>query len=188
MCDASYARGYLDRLADMLANLDAEAITRAVAWLAEAGREGRTIFSCGNGGSALIASQMVVDMVKQASIGRPTRFKMIGLTDSVGTMLAYGNDVGFETIFVEPLKNFAAAGDVLIAISGSGNSPNVLKAVEYANRIGCRTIGLTTAQGGRLKDLAQLPLVVPADHMGHLEDCFFVMTHLLCYAFIDKAD
>jgi len=182
-----FAGDYLDKLANLLPKIDAEAVTRAIEWIRDAGNQGRTIYSCGNGGSALIASQMVGDIVKQASLGRQPRFKMLGLADSTGTILAYANDVSYEAIFVEPLKNFAVAGDVLIGISGSGNSANVLRAVEYANQINCKTIGLTTSTGGRLKDIAQLPLVVPSDHMGRLEDCFFILTHILCYAFIEKA-
>jgi D-sedoheptulose 7-phosphate isomerase len=180
-----FVEDYAKKLSQVVARVDAAAIAQAIEWLREACREQRTIYSCGNGGSAAIASQMVVDIVKGASMGRTPRFKMIGLTDNIGTLLAYGNDVNYESIFVEPLKNFASKGDILIAISGSGNSPNVLRAVEYANSIGCKTIGLTTAMGGRLKDISQLPLLVPTDHMGRLEDCFFAMTHILCYAFIE---
>jgi D-sedoheptulose 7-phosphate isomerase len=100
--------------------------------------------------------------------------------------LAYANDVSYDVVFEEQLKNFAVSGDVLIAISGSGNSPNVIKAVEYANSIGCRTIGLTTSESGTLRSLANLPLVVPSNHMGRLEDIFFALTHILCYAFIEE--
>ena len=130
---------------------------------------------------------MVCDIVKKASWQKPSRMKMICLSDNVGTVTAYANDVSYESAFVEPLRNFAVKDDVLIAISGSGNSPNVLRAVEYANQIGCRTIGLTTAGGGRLKDIAQLPLLVPSGHMGRLEDSFFAITHILCYAFIEES-
>ncbi|MBT4864010.1 MAG: SIS domain-containing protein, partial [Planctomycetaceae bacterium] len=111
--------------------------------------------------------------------------KMIGLTDSMATVTAYANDEGYDSVFVEPLKNFAESGDLLLAISGSGNSQNVINAVQHANNIGCRTIGLTTGEGGRLRELVELPLVVPSSHMGRLEDCFFVMTHVLCYAFME---
>ena len=145
----------------------------------------KTIFSCGNGGSASIASQLVVDLVKGGSYLKPQRFKAMALTDSVATITAYANDVDYGTVFVEPLRNWASPGDVLIAISGSGNSPNVIEAVEYANEQGVTTIGCTTAEGGKLKDLAKIPLLVPTGHMGHLEDCFFVLTHVLCYAFIE---
>ncbi len=181
-----FATQYLADLGRLISQLDAQKIAQAAQWLNDAANQDRTIYICGNGGSASIASQMVVDMVKGASAGRTPRFKMIGLTDNVGTITAYANDVSYESVFVEPLRNFARAGDVLIAISGSGNSPNVLRAVEYANSVGVRTVGLTTAKSGKLKDLVQLPLVVPSSHMGRLEDNFFIMTHILCYIFMEK--
>lgn len=184
----SFVQQYLFDLSQLLQRLDSSQISTAVEWLRECRDAGRTIYACGNGGSALIASQMAVDIVKGASFNRPKRFKMIALTDAPGTIMAYANDVSYEAVFVEQLKNFAEPGDVLIAISGSGNSPNVLRAVEFANQAGCRTIGLTAAQGGRLKDLAQLSLAVPSAHMGRLEDCFFALTHVLCYAFIESPD
>jgi D-sedoheptulose 7-phosphate isomerase len=182
----AFTNRYLEGLANVLRKVDPQAIATGIEWLRQAREAGRMIYSCGNGGSALIASQMVVDIVKGASFGRPKRFKMLGLTDPTGTLLAYANDVSYDVVFAEQLKNFAATGDVLIAISGSGNSPNVLRAVEYANQIGCRTIGLTTDAGGALRTLAQLPIVVPSKHMGHLEDTFFAITHIMCYAFIEE--
>ena len=185
MLDERFVRDYLEDLTGLLPRLDTARITEAIDWMRIARDDGHTIFICGNGGSASIASQMVVDIVKGASFRKSSRFKMIGLTDSMATVTAYANDEGYDTVFVEPLKNFAQAGDLLIAISGSGNSENVLRAVEYANQIGCKTIGLTTGQGGRLRELAQLTLAVPSTHMGRLEDCFFVITHVLCYAFIE---
>jgi D-sedoheptulose 7-phosphate isomerase len=184
--DKAFAGSYLADLAGVLQKVDPQAIATAIQWLREARDSDNTIYACGNGGSALIASQMVVDIVKGASYGRPKRFKMLGLTDTPGTIMAYANDVSYDVVFEEQLKNFAVAGDVLIAISGSGNSPNVLRAVEYANRIGCRTIGLTTDAGGQLRTLAKLPILVPSKHMGRLEDSFFAITHILCYAFIEE--
>ena len=185
MSDTSYVEHYLQDLGILLTRLDSSKVAEAIAWMRTARDQGNTIFICGNGGSASIASQMVVDIVKGASFGKPTRFKMIGLTDSLSTITAYANDEGYETVFVEPLKNFAKADDLLIGISGSGNSENVLRAIRYANDTGCKTIGLTTGEGGQLKDLVQLPLLVPSKHMGRLEDCFFVLTHVLCYAFME---
>jgi D-sedoheptulose 7-phosphate isomerase len=182
----TFARGYLEDLSCLLREVDAAAIAKAIDWLRQARDAGRTIYSCGNGGSALIASQMVCDIVKGGSYQHPQRLKMICLSDNMGTLLAYANDVSYESVFVEPLRNFAVKDDVLIGVSGSGNSPNVLRAVEYANQIGCRTIGLTTAAGGKLKDIVQLPLLVASNHMGRLEDVFFAMTHVLCYAFIEN--
>jgi len=175
----------LHDLGALLPRLDAARIAQAIATLRAVRDNDKTVYICGNGGSASIASQMVVDIVKGASLRKKKRFKMIGLTDSLATITAYANDEGYESVFVEPLKNFAQQGDALIAISGSGNSPNVLRAVEYANEVGCTTIGLTTGEGGQLKDLVRLPLVVPSKHMGRLEDCFFILTHVLCYAFME---
>jgi D-sedoheptulose 7-phosphate isomerase len=179
-----FAADYLQDLKRALDGVNVADVGTAVSWLKDARDRGRFIYVCGNGGSAAIATQMVVDLVKGASFGRDTRFKVIALAD-LGTITAYANDVNFECVFVEPLRNFAAEGDVLIAISGSGNSPNVLRAVEYANGIGCRTIGLTTSEGGALKDLARLTLGVPTKHMGRLEDSFFVLSHVLMYAFME---
>ena len=186
MDPTTFATQYLADLGRLIAQLEPQKIAQAAQWLSDAADRDQTIYACGNGGSASIASQMVVDMVKGASTGRTPRFKMIGLTDSVATITAYGNDMSYESVFVEPLRNFARPGDVLIAISGSGNSPNILRAVEFANNADVRTIGLTTARGGKLKDLVQLPLVVPSTHMGRLEDNFFIMTHILCYIFMEK--
>jgi D-sedoheptulose 7-phosphate isomerase len=180
-----FAVDYLANLKKALDGLNTRDIGTAVAWLKEARDAGRFIYVCGNGGSASIASQMVVDLLKGASYGHAKRFKIVALTDSVATITAYANDVDYESVFVEQLRNFAGEGDVLLAISGSGNSPNVLRAVEHANGIGCRTIGLTQAGGGALKDLARLTLGVPGTHMGRLEDSFFVLTHILMYAFME---
>jgi len=182
-----FAIDYLDDLKKTISGLDPEAIGTAAAWLSEARDKGRTVFLCGNGGSASIAQQATVDLLKGASYGYPKRFKIFDLTDSISTITAYANDVGYDVIFVEQLRNFAQEGDVLLAISGSGNSRNCLRAVEYANGIGCRTIALTQSGGGALKDLAHLTLGVPNTHMGRLEDCFFIMTHVLVYAFMEGA-
>jgi len=182
-----YAVDYIEKLRKTLAGLDTEAIGRAAALLEEARDKGRTVFVFGNGGSAAVAAHLVVDLVKGASYGRPAKFKAVCLSDNVATVTAYINDVGGDAIFVEQLRNFARRDDVVIAISGSGNSPNVLAAVEYAKDAGCRTIGMTRAEGGALGRLVGLKLAVPGDHMGRLEDGFMAMAHILAYAFMDKA-
>jgi D-sedoheptulose 7-phosphate isomerase len=182
-----FANDYLEDLKNTLAGLDVAAIKKAVSWLKDARDSDRMIFVCGNGGSASIASHLAVDILKGASYKRRTRFRIISLTDNIGTITAYLNDVDRDCIFVEQLRNFAQKGDVLLAISGSGDSRNVLNAVEYANSVGCRTIGMTRAGGGALKDMVQLSLGVPNNHMGRLEDCFMVMAHILAYAFMDRA-
>ncbi len=140
-----FAIDYIAKLQKALSGLDTGAIGEAAAWLKEARDKGRMVFVIGNGGSAAVASHLAVDLVKGASYGRPAKFKVMGLADCVPTVMAYVNDVGGEAVFVEQLKNFAGPGDVVIAISGSGDSPNILAAVEYANGAGCKTIAMTRA-------------------------------------------
>jgi D-sedoheptulose 7-phosphate isomerase len=185
MPESQFAQNYLAGLTDVIKGIDPESIERAITALRNARDNDATIFSCGNGGSASIASQMVVDLVKGGSYGKAKRIRMLGLTDSISTITAYANDVSYDSIFVEQLRNWARPDDVLIAISGSGNSGNIIKAVDYANELGVTTIGCTSGEGGKLRELATIPLLVPSNHMGHLEDCFFVMTHVMCYAFIE---
>jgi D-sedoheptulose 7-phosphate isomerase len=124
-------------------------------------------------------------MLKGASYGRPARFRILALTDSVATLTAYANDVGYEAVFVEQLHNFAEPGDLFMGISGSGNSPNVLRAIEYANSLGCRTIALTGRDGGKLGPLAQLNLQASHAHMGRIEDVHMIVMHMICYYFMD---
>jgi D-sedoheptulose 7-phosphate isomerase len=188
MISSQFASQYLQKLAAIIPQIDAGQVQRAIDAMRSARDLEKTIFSCGNGGSASIASQLVVDLVKGGSYGKPRRMKAMALTDSIATVTAYANDVSYESVFVEPLKNWGTAGDILIAISGSGNSPNVLRAIEYARSAKITTIGCTTSMGGKLKEMVDIPLVVPTQHMGHLEDCFFVLTHVLCYAFIEESN
>jgi len=185
MPESKFAQNYLAGLTDVIQGIDPNSLERAIEAIREARDNDSTIFSCGNGGSASIASQMVVDLVKGGSYGKEKRIKMLGLTDSISTITAYGNDVSYDSIFVEQLRNWARPGDVLIAISGSGNSGNIINTVNYANDLGVTTIACTSGEGGKLRELATIPLLVPSKHMGHLEDCFFVMTHVMCYAFIE---
>jgi D-sedoheptulose 7-phosphate isomerase len=166
--------------------IDLEKVGQAIEIFRRAREEGRRIFVCGNGGSASTASHFVCDMVKGASYGRASRFRIMALTDSPPTITAYSNDVGYECVFVEQLKNFAEPGDVVMAISGSGNSPNVLRAVEYGNALGCRTIGLTGRNGGALGRMAELNLQVSEPHMGRIEDAHLIVTHMICYYFMEE--
>jgi D-sedoheptulose 7-phosphate isomerase len=110
---------------------------------------------------------------------------MIALTDQLPTLTAYANDVGYDAVFVEQLKNFAQPGDLFLAISASGNSPNVVRAMEYANQVGCRTMALTGRDGGRLGPMAQLNIQVPVLHMGRIEDAHMVVCHMISYYFMD---
>jgi D-sedoheptulose 7-phosphate isomerase len=181
-----YLERYRTQTVQAIESMDLDTIRRAVETLAAARAEGRRIFVCGNGGSASAASHFATDLVKGASYGRTERFRVMALTDSLPTLTAYSNDVSYECVFVEQMKNFAEPGDVLLAISGSGNSPNVLRAFEYANSIGCRTIALTGRDGGRLAPLAELNILVPQPHMGSIEDAHLVALHMIAYYFMDQ--
>src|SRR5499427_3742340 len=182
----SFTQEYREKLIDTIRTIDLSKVEQAIEWLREARAADRHIFTCGNGGSASTASHFVCDIVKGASYNRDARFRIMALTDNLATLTAYSNDVGYDIVFVEQLKNFAQAGDVVMAISGSGNSPNVLRAVEYANSIGCRTIALTGRDGGKLGPLGQLHIHVEHPHMGRIEDSHMVALHMICYYFMEE--
>ncbi|MBC7928282.1 MAG: SIS domain-containing protein [Bryobacteraceae bacterium] len=182
---ASFVDQYRSELVRTLETLDTARVDEAIEWFREARDTNRHIFTCGNGGSAATASHFATDIIKGASYTREKRFRILALTDSLSTLTAYSNDVSYECVFAEQLKNFAEPGDLLLAISGSGNSPNVLRAVEYANSAGCKTIALTGRDGGKLGPLAQLNIQVPVPHMGRIEDAHMIVCHMICYYFMD---
>ena len=183
---SSFAEQYRNRLADALSSIDIGAVSQVIAAFAEARRNERHIFVCGNGGSASTASHFVCDMVKGASFNRESRFRIMALTDSLPTITAYSNDVSYDCVFVEQLKNFAGSGDVVMAISGSGNSANVVKAIEYGNSIGCTTIALTGRDGGKLGPLAKIQVHMPEPHMGRIEDGHMIVCHMIAYCFMEQ--
>ena len=182
---ASFPELYKADVLRAIETIELEKVGQAIDILTQAREEDRRIFVCGNGGSASTASHFVCDMVKGASFRRDKRFRIMALTDSLPTITAYANDVSYDCVFVEQLKNFAEPGDVVMAISGSGNSPNVLEAVAYANSIGCRTIALSGRNGGKLGSLAQLNLQASNPHMGRIEDVHMIVMHMICYYFMD---
>src|SRR3954470_18142404 len=178
-----------DYKADLLKaidTLDLAKVGEAIEILKQARDQNRRIFVCGNGGSASTASHFACDIVKGASFGRQSRFRIMALTDSLPTITAYSNDVSYDCVFTEQLKNFAQPDDIVIAISGSGNSPNVVKAIEYANSIGCKTVALTGRDGGKLGTLANVEVRVQSPHMGRIEDAHLIVCHMMCYYFMEN--
>jgi len=153
--------------------------------LLEALEKGKRIYIMGNGGSAATASHFAADFNKGLSYGKERRFKFTCLNDNLPTVLAYANDVGYECVFAEQLRNFVEAGDLVIGISGSGNSPNILRAIEYARACGAVTIGLTGFDGGALKAAAEYNVNVPIHNMQVTEDIHMVFDHLF-YAIFAK--
>jgi len=181
-----FASDYLTQLGGALSRLPLERVETAIQWMKETRDSNSQIFTCGNGGSASTASHFVCDVVKGASYQKSRRFRIMALTDNLATITAYSNDVSYDAVFVEQLKNFAHPGDLLFCISGSGNSPNVLRAIEYANSAGMRTIALTGRDGGQLGKLAQLDINVAEPHMGRIEDAHLIICHMLCYYFMER--
>jgi len=180
-------QGYLDRLQDTIKNLNLDQINIFINLLIEARDNDKNIFIMGNGGSAATASHFTGDFNKGVSyqLDQFKRFKFICLNDNLPTLMAYANDVSYEDIFVEPLKNFFKPGDLVIGISGSGNSKNVLKAIEYANQNGGKTFGLVGYDGGKLKQLAQNYIHININDMQITEDLHVVMNHLIMKVLYD---
>jgi D-sedoheptulose 7-phosphate isomerase len=157
-----------------------EPIDEMLGILRRAYRAGAKVFALGNGGSAATASHLACDLGKNvAPVGAP-RFKVVALTDNVATLTAWGNDNGYDRVFVEQLDNLIDPEDVVIAISASGNSPNVLRAVELARARDATVIGLTGFRGGSLRSLCDVCVVVPSDEMDQIEDAHLALQHLAC--------
>jgi len=169
---------YLDKLKTTIDNLDREEIETFIKVLVKARDNDNTIFIMGNGGSAATASHFVCDFAKGSSYGKEKRFKMICLNDNTPIMMAYANDMSYEDIFVEQLKNLFKKNDLVIGISGSGNSKNVLKAIEYANANEGTTIGITGYNGGILKQITKYSVNTNVDDMQISEDIHMILDHM----------
>jgi D-sedoheptulose 7-phosphate isomerase len=176
-------RQFLDRVAAELGRIEPAEIQRLADLIHERYLAGRFIFVIGNGGSGSNASHFCEDMGK-GTLARKffdddtkKRIKIISLTDNTPYILAWANDEGFDRVFLEQLKNLASPGDLLVAISGSGNSPNILRAVDWANHHGLATFGCTGFSGGKLRELAKHNLHVPLDDMGIVESIHLTAFH-----------
>jgi D-sedoheptulose 7-phosphate isomerase len=176
-------RPFLDRVGAELARIDPAQVKALADAVFECYEKGRLVFIIGNGGSGSNASHFCEDLGKGTlsradfDDDRKRRLRVLSLTDNTPYILAWGNDEGFDRVFVEQLKNLAAPGDLLVAISGSGNSPNVLRAVEWAERNGLKTFACTGFSGGKLRTLARQGLHVPLDDMGIVESIHLTAFH-----------
>lgn len=172
------ARGYCDELNRALGALDCDAIESFVEILFQAWQQGRKVFVCGNGGSASTASHHVLDLVKTAAVEGQPRLKAIGLADNYGITTAVGNDISFDDSFQFPLSAYADSGDILVAISCSGNSPNIVRACAWARAHDLTVVGLTGFSGGKLRELSHLEIHVPSDNYGVVEDLHLSVGHM----------
>lgn len=177
-----FAKQYLARLSAVLEAFDCETFDRMVGAVLDAYSRKTHIFVMGNGGSGATASHLACDINKGCCIDLDLKFKMICLNDNMPTVLALANDISYEAVFEEQLKNFFNPGDLVIGISGSGNSENVLRAIRYAADHGGKTIGWSGFGGGRLAGLVDLAFVVQSHDMQQVEDAHIVVAHMLMQA------
>ena len=180
---AEFAKDYLTELKAVFDRLPLTELDRVIQTVEAAHKAGRQIFIIGNGGSAATASHMMNDLCK-GTLGHKgdapwKRFRVIALTDNVSLMTAWANDTDYRHVFSEPLKNLAERGDLLIAISASGNSPNIIAAVEAAKVIGLQVTGLAGFGGGKLAQIADVSFVVPSDGYGPVEDVHMILDHII---------
>jgi D-sedoheptulose 7-phosphate isomerase len=179
MSEIQNLNSYFVRLSETIVKLPIETINRVADAICRAYDDDRMIFLFGNGGSAALASHMACDLGKGTVKGRTKRFHVLALTDNVPLMTAWANDSRYEDIFAEQLANFVGARDVAFAISGSGNSPNVLRALNVARKAGATTIGLTGFDGGKMGRLCDQCIIVPSDNMQIVEDLHLSVAHAL---------
>ena len=161
-------------------------VSELIHLFAKAWKEDRKIFVFGNGGSAANASHFVTDLGKGASDCLSKPFRCLSVNDNTAWITAIGNDYAFDDVFVRQLKNVAAPGDILFTMSVSGNSPNLVAAVEWGNGQGLQTIALVGGNRGKLADLANFVIVVNSLHYGRVEDAHMGICHMICYAFIEQ--
>jgi D-sedoheptulose 7-phosphate isomerase len=173
------SREYFERYHRVIGELPHDAIGQTINELLRAYEERRSVFIFGNGGSAALASHFACDLGKGTLVPNHShkRFRVIALTDNVPLMTAWANDSCYERIFAEQLQNLVLPGDVAFAISGSGNSPNVLRALELAREARATTIGLTGFEGGKMKSVCDICVILPSDNMQIIEDFHLSVTH-----------
>lgn len=182
----NYIKDIQDYLAleiEILTRLDVAQINAALKLLDETRQRKARIYICGNGGSAATASHFQNDFNKGVSEYIEIPFRFHCLNDNVATLMAIANDIGYEEVFRFQLRGVMEPGDILVAISGSGNSPNVLNAVDYAKTIGCQVIGITGYNGGKLKQLCDISLHVSVNSMQITEDIHMIFDHLMMSVF-----
>jgi D-sedoheptulose 7-phosphate isomerase len=179
---------YLDAHKRAMDSIPAEAVARLIETLRTAHREDRQVFVFGNGGSAANASHFATDLGKGASDKLAKRFRVLSLTDNVSWITALGNDYSYDDVFARQLENYGRAGDIAIGVSVSGNSPNCVKALDWAKAHGLQTVALVGAKRGRMADLAAQTIVINDTHYGRVEDCQMHILHMLCYAFMERPE
>jgi len=180
-------RKYISEIGDTLDKLPIDSIAQVVDLLEEARLKGKRIFIFGNGGSAATASHFAADLSKGAICKGKPRLKAFALTDNVPLLTAWANDTTYDNIFAEQLENLVEPGDIVIGISGSGNSPNVLNGVKVAKAEGATTIGFIGFDGGKVKELVDIAVIVPSHNMEQVEDIHLLLEHVITTCLREEA-
>ena len=179
---------YLQQQKAALDSIPHDAVAKLIDRLRVALAEDRQIFVFGNGGSAANASHFITDLGKGASDKIGKRFRCLSINDNVSWLTALGNDYAYEDTFVRQLENYARPGDFVLVMSVSGNSPNVVKAVQWAKDHGVHTAALVGGKRGKLAEIADEPIVIDTPHYGRAEDAHMAICHMLCYAFMEMPE
>jgi len=177
---------YMSDYKKAVENIPLDSVYKLIERFALANTERKQIFVFGNGGSAANASHFVNDMAKSASDVLPNRFKCLSLNENMSLITAISNDYAYKDIFRRQIENFANKDDLLLTLSVSGDSPNLVEAVDWANKNGLHTIALLGGKRGRLADLARENIVVDSIHYGHVEDIHMLICHMIIYAFMEN--
>jgi D-sedoheptulose 7-phosphate isomerase len=176
---ATLADDYVARLRTALDSLSRDELTELGEILNRAYRNGKQVFTVGNGGSSSLASHMAADLAKNTIGSNMRRFRIMSLNENAAIVTALANDLGYENVFSEQLTNLIRAGDVLIVVSASGNSPNIIKAINYARAQSAEVVGLLGFDGGKAGELADLAIIVPSWDYGIVEDVHLIINHIL---------
>ena len=182
-----WIQDYVDQQKKALDSIDIDQLQKMVTILKEAHAEGCQIFVFGNGGSAANASHFVTDLGKGSSDTLGKRFKVLSINDNVSWITAIGNDYSYDDIFRRQLENYANEGDIVLTMSVSGNSPNLVNAVKWANENKLQSIALVGRKRGVLAEIASEVIVIDSEHYGRVEDTHMGICHMLCYAFMEEA-
>jgi D-sedoheptulose 7-phosphate isomerase len=180
-----WMKNYVGNLNQVLDKLPYDKINDIIQVLVKANKEGKQVFVFGNGGSAATSSHFITDLGKSASDIHPKRFRCISLNENTAWITAIGNDYAYEDVFLRQLQNYAQPGDVVMTMSVSGNSPNLVKAFEWAKSNGLETVALVGGKKGKLATTADHVVVINSQHYGIVEDAHMIISHLLCYAFLE---
>jgi D-sedoheptulose 7-phosphate isomerase len=185
---AGWMSSYVAQQKAALDSIPLDAVGRLIERLRKAVAEDRQIFAFGNGGSAANCSHFATDLGKGASDKIGKRFRVSSINDNISWITALGNDYAYEDVYVRQLENYARPGDIVIALSVSGNSPNIVKAVQWSRDHGVFTAALVGAKRGKLAEIADEALVIDSPHYGRAEDAHMAICHMLCYAFMENPE